>query len=283
MLLSVRHISIVLALIALGAAVFIYGIFPALMRAAIAVDPALAKDWRDRVLVRYQALARKAGPFTTWATFAWVFAYCKLLLDPMFDELPEFLESCGNFTNALDVGCGYGVSGAALLDWFPQAFLYGIDPDPARLRVARQIFATRGTVMTGAAPSLPADLPEKFDVILMLDVIHFLSPAQQEQTLRLLRRKLADGGHLILRSILPPAEKGSFAWRAASFRRGITGGYAFHQTADEIEAMIGRLGFHSARRQISGDNPELCWFFATACDSAEESAGRPPEPLAHAQ
>src|ERR1700733_10271817 len=88
----------------------------------LTVSPGMANTWRERVLQRYQELAAQKR----LATFAWVFAWSKLRLDPMFEELPEILKNVAPLRTALDIGCGFGVAGYALLEWCEGLTIFGI-------------------------------------------------------------------------------------------------------------------------------------------------------------
>ena len=81
-----------------------------------------------------------------------MFVRFKLQFDPMFKELPRMLADCKNVTTIIDIGCGYGVPACWCLEYFDQAMVYGIDPDPERVRVAAIATGDRGTITVGWAP-----------------------------------------------------------------------------------------------------------------------------------
>src|SRR5207249_4782074 len=93
-----------------------------------------ATGWEDRVRLRYREQE----------TAEWMFAWFKLRLDPMFRELPEFLKSAPPPNTVLDIGCGRGIVGCALLEWFPDSRIHGMDPNPSRVRIATRAFGDRG-------------------------------------------------------------------------------------------------------------------------------------------
>ncbi len=111
---------------------------PRLLRAWLGVkrDAGEPKTWQDRVELRYQDLD----------TGLWMFARFKLRLDAMFRDLPQFLEDIPPIRTALDLGCGRGVAGCSLLEWFPELTLYGIEPNPKWVRAAAAAFGERGRV-----------------------------------------------------------------------------------------------------------------------------------------
>jgi SAM-dependent methyltransferase len=232
-------------------------VLPRLLRAWLGVKPsAEPKNWQEGVELRYQNLH----------TSVWMFAWIKLRLDPMFRELPELMKEMTSLRTVLDLGCGYGVAGSALLEWHPELKVYGVDPNPRRVRMASLAFGERGQAFQGGAPDFEVpSLPSKFDAVFILDVIHFLSDAQLDLTLRRIRARLEDGGHLILRAPILPSGTGSFLWNFDKLKRKITGAFGCYRTADQISDAIGQVGFTVLRSQISGTpKHELHWFVATA-------------------
>jgi SAM-dependent methyltransferase len=245
--------------------IVIFVVVPAVVRAGIGIAPLAAKDWRERVLLRYQKLCSEGGLPILSGTFAWVFAWFKLRLDPMFRELPGFLDAMPELCSVLDIGCGYGVAGCALLEWRGETKIFGIDPDPARVRVARAVFGSRGQAVVGIAPEIEsAGFPDRFDLVFVLDVIHFISDSALDLTLQRIRGRLEEGGHLVIRAIIPPADGGSWAWKFAKIRRAMTGAFACHRPVEKIREMIVRAGFEVEKSDVSGGNPELVWFIARA-------------------
>jgi len=159
---------------------------------------------RQRVLVRYQKLSFHPH----------FFAWCKTRQDAMFDELPELLKRVGEVRKFLDLGCGFGIAGAYLLEFFPGSEIYGIDPSRERIEAARLAFGDRGHVFAGAAPDFenPA-LPDRFDAAFSIDMIHYLDDRALDLTLSRIRARLDEGRHLILRAPMQPAGSGSLIWK----------------------------------------------------------------------
>ena len=265
MAVSIFNVAIIAGIVVGVLIVGMFVVVPAIVRGTIGVTPLSAKDWRDRVLLRYQNLCGEAGLPILAGTFAWVFAWFKLRLDPMFGELPGFLEGMGEIRTVLDIGCGYGVAGCALLEWRSDARIFGIDPEAARVRAAGAAFGSRGQAFVAGAPEFEMPgMPERFDAVLVLDVIHFMPDSALELTLRKIRGKMEEGGTLVIRSIIPPAGGGSWAWKIAGMRRAMTGAYACHRPVEKIREMIGRSGFEVEKVEMSGGNREMFWFIARA-------------------
>jgi SAM-dependent methyltransferase len=253
-----------LLIAAVAAVLMVTVIVPWLLRRAFGLRPVRCDDWRQRVALRYEKLG----------THPWMFAWFKTRLDPMFAELPELLKRAPQLETIFDLGCGYGVAGCALLEWLPQARIWGVDPNPRRVRRAAAAFGQRGVARQGGAPQIPfPDVPEKFDVVLVLDVIHYIvDDSDVTRALEQIRAKLNDGGYLFLRANVPPAGQATWYWNWEAMRRSITGAVENHRSVSQVRDAITRAGFDIEFSAISGGNPELHWFIATtrASTSAPE-------------
>jgi hypothetical protein len=261
-LMSLTAIHILIVCIVIG--VLMIGkvlILPAMLRAWLGVKRGAEAPatWQDRVQLRYQNLKPAV----------WIRARYKLRLDPMFRELPEFVKAVPSLRTAMDLGCGHGVAGCWLLESFPELNLYGIEPNPKRVRAATSAFGERGHVFQGGAPDFEAPtLPERLDAVFAIDMIHFLSDAALDLTLRRIRARLDEGSFLFLRAPLLPAGFGSILWNLDRIERGISGAPAYFRTVEQIREPIIRAGFQITLTQFSGDNPELFWFIAAASSHA---------------
>jgi SAM-dependent methyltransferase len=194
----------------------------------------------------------------------------------MFGELPGFLSAMPEIRSVLDIGCGYGVAGCALLEWRDELRIFGIDPNAARARVAGAAFGSRGQAFCGLAPGFETpELPDQFDAVFILDVIHFIPDAAFDLTLRKIRSKMEPGGYLVIRAIIPPADGGSWAWKFAKIQRALTGGRAFHRPVEKVRQMISAAGFDVEKTEMSGGNPEMFWFIAGA--RRNEAGGSAPQ------
>ena len=135
-------------------------------------DPTGNGNPNDRILWHY----RNTGAYQR------LFSRFKLSLDPMFSELPSLL-SDPDIRSVADIGCGYGVPACWILERFPDAMVYGMDPDPRRTRVASRVIEKRGVITVAGAPDIP-ETPGPVDMAMMLDIIHFLDDEQFSLTLK---------------------------------------------------------------------------------------------------
>jgi SAM-dependent methyltransferase len=211
-------------------------------------------------------LRRTVARYRGLEAYPRLFARFKILLDPMFPRLADFVKDPKII---LDIGAGFGVPAVWLLELFPQAKVYGIEPDGRRVRVASCAIGTRGAMTEGAAPELPA-IPEKADTALMLDMIHMLTDEALRLTLRRLHENLRPDGMLVLRATAPSRKR--FPWK----RRIETGRLKFRQkqsrfrAESEIMAVLADAGFSVVLSEVSGRSQEERWFIARVREEGTE-------------
>ena len=88
-----------------------------------------------------------------------VSARFRTIFDPMFAELPCFFKSP---KIVMDIGSGYGVPAVRVLELFPEARVYGIEPDYEKARISSRVIGESGSIIQGSAPDLPA-VPDLVD------------------------------------------------------------------------------------------------------------------------
>jgi len=166
--------------------IFSKSFFSTLMQAA--TDPYHAADW-----------------YAPW------FARVKLRIDPAFSTiLQQGLIPDGS--RLLDLGCGQGLLASCLLaaqtmakrgrwpkEWAPPphlASIKGIDSVPLDIQRGQQALGNQ--VDLRVADISTADFGQA-DVIVILDVLHYIDYAAQEEVLRRVKKALSPNGRLILR------------------------------------------------------------------------------------
>ena len=204
---------------------------------------------RDPVLIRYE----KMEPYPR------LFARFKLRIDPMFRELPRLVESSARIKTIIDVGTGYGVPACWFLERFPDAEIYGIEPNHERVRVASMAVKERGVIACGRAPDMPA-LPRSADAAFILDMTHYLTNEEFDLTLERLHRNLNHGGKLIIRAVIPPDKNPSLLWILQAITLKITRTSCYYRSVDDIKDMIIKAGFKMTSCVPSGSNQESAWF-----------------------
>lgn len=151
------------------------------------------------------------APYRTVGRFAWHFARGKLGRDPVFKALlTHGWISPG--ARVVDIGCGQGLLASLLAaanratDW-PHAWpaapthtsYHGIELMPRDVARARAALAgvVPAPVFDGADMRVAA-LPA-CDVVVILDVLHYVDHTDQESLLQRVRQALRPGGRLLLR------------------------------------------------------------------------------------
>jgi SAM-dependent methyltransferase len=99
--------------------------------------------------------------------------------------------------SALDVGCGAGGTVARLAVRTEVATVFGLDPSPSALRLARTKAGAR--VVRGSAVSLPFD-DDRFDLVTCFDVLQHLPPGADAIAVAEARRVLRPGGLALFRT-----------------------------------------------------------------------------------
>ncbi len=183
--------------------------------------PEPASGWR-------QLHEQAAAPYRRAGYFAWHFARGKLGLDPVFRGLLERgdLSAGSSPLRVVDIGCGQGLlasllqacsdaagSGRWPRHWpaAPQATQYtGIELMPrdvqrAETAVGRLPLAPRFVCSDMCQAVLPA-----CDLVVILDVLHYVEHAAQAALLERVRQALGSRGRLLLR-VGDQAKRGRFA------------------------------------------------------------------------
>jgi predicted exporter len=189
-----------------------------------------------------------------------IFARFKIMLDPMFPRLADFVRDPKII---MDVGSGYGVPAVWLLELFPSARVYGIEPDHMRVRIASRAIGARGAIEIGSAPDIP-DVSGMADTALLLDMIHLITDDDLRLTLERIHGKLQPGGSLIIRATVPSGKR--FHWKRWILTAIIEGQKStpHFRSEKDITTIITKAGFDIAHMEISAPGEEEWWFVADA-------------------
>ncbi len=187
-----------------------------------------------------------------------MFARFKLRLDPLFSEIMGLLPEAAGIHSVIDIGAGYGVPGCLAAETYPRAHIYGIEPDPGRASVAKRALGNRGTIVVGAAPMLPPEGAQA-DLVMMLDMVHYLSEVDLAETANRIFNVMAPGAPLIVRATIPPPGKKTLAYRLENFRLALAGITPVFRDPDVLVGLFGRAGFTNDRSLTSGTAGDLVW------------------------
>lgn len=229
---------------------FIFFILPLMVESLLRKrneDPTEDGNLSEQVLWRYR----------TMGAYHRLFARFKLCLDPMFSELPSLLSN-SDIRTVADIGCGYGVPACWVLERFPDAIVYGIDPDPRRVSVASLAVGKRGFITVSGAPDIPK-MSGSVDLAMMLDIIHFLDDDQFRLTLIRLSVILGQKGRIIIRATLPPAYQFPWVWWMENIKYKAAGIQCYYRIFDEIETIVHQAGFDFELSAPSGSKGDLVW------------------------
>jgi trans-aconitate methyltransferase/uncharacterized protein (DUF2062 family) len=184
------------------------------------------REWRSYVNGRFRAAGWCARGFVRWKT----------RLDRIFGLL--LAEDLGNGP-AVDLGCGHGATLALVAFRDPRRALSGCDLDASRIEAASQALSGLDVhLSTSDVRTFP--LPAA-GLILIIDVLQYLDPADQASLLRRCAAALVPGGRLVFR--LPDTRRGPLAWATRLLDRlflGI-GGWNTRLTYQSPEAYVGLL------------------------------------------
>ncbi|MFH2064228.1 MAG: methyltransferase domain-containing protein [Pseudomonadota bacterium] len=203
---------------------------------------------RKKVMSRYQAME----------TFPRMFVWFKMKLDPMFPDLAKLV---GPVKTIMDIGCGYGIPAAWLLEILPDAEIYGMEPDGERVRIAQRAIGSRGVITQGAAPDIP--LPKvPADIAVMLDMIHYLNDRDLPATLEKIRTRLRQDGRLLIRVTIPTSERPPWFRRVETFRLRFYNIQCYYRSCEDISRIIQQAGFAINMMRPSAFGREETWFAA---------------------
>lgn len=243
------------------------------LRGGAAHDAALAQcaPMNDPRTILDSIAADAAGFYTPAGRFALYFARGKLGHDPVFAAILE-RALVPDRARLVDLGCGQGVLAAWLLaarahyeqgrwprEWPAPPRLgtvLGLDLRAEAIRRARIALGPRARFEVGDIRRAP--LPPS-DAIALLDVLHYLPPADQEALLAACARALDPGGVLIAR--IADAGAGlryhltTLGDRAVTILRGTLWPRLYCRRLADWTAALERAGFRVGAAPMSAGTP----------------------------
>jgi len=233
-----------------------------------------------------------AARYRTGGRFAWHFARSKLRHDPVFCGLL----ATGVIPDAarlVDLGCGQGLLAAWLRSartlyeagtwpsgWPPPPIIggyFGVELMPSDVARARR-------ALHGDAEFAPGDMRTaafgRADVVVILDVLHYVDFADQGSLLRRVRAALRPGGVLVAR-IGDAAGGPGFRWsvwsdHAVAFCRGHRLRRLYCRSTAEWTAVLAELGFVVDAAPMRQGTPFANTLLVARVPPAD--TGRPGEP-----
>jgi len=129
------------------------------------------------------------GPVLEW------YMRVKIKLDQYYKQFNELLPKQGKI---LDIGCGYGFMSYMLQFTNPQRQLLGVDYDEEKIATANHCFS-RNENINFVYQDITKFEFEKYEGIVISDVLHYLQPAEQMMVLEKCIHHLQPGGVLVIR------------------------------------------------------------------------------------
>jgi len=230
---------------------------------------------REESSVTKDISQRIRSRFRTFEAYPRLFARFKLRLDPLFDDLPRMLAAKKDIKTIMDIGCGFGVPACWCLETFKDARITAIEPDPERVRIARLAFGDRGTVIQGWAPDMPPLPGDPADVVLLLDILHYVDDEIAASIFHQSFQMLADGGIMVIRFTIRPAGRPSWSWRLENARTKLSGKKTWFRSSAKMAELLTEAGFAVILNEVSAVNPELVWMVGLAKKEAAYAVHRP--------
>lgn len=144
--------------------------------------------------MKWRPFFRAGFRYRGWPWY-YFYALGKIGLDPAYAVVVEMLRDSQR--PLLDVGCGMGLLGSWLRENGCRTSITGVDLDPNKIALARQAFGPGdGTFLVGDALDLPAHCGD----VVLLDVLHYLTDADQLLLLEKVADRMAPGGVALIRS-----------------------------------------------------------------------------------
>jgi len=212
-----------------------------------------------------------SAPYRSAGRFAWHFARGKLGMDPVFRHLLRQGLIAPN-ARVLDIGCGQGLLASLLREcarfahhghWPSQwavapagARVFGIELMSRDVQRARSALGDAAEFVCGDMRTTPFPA---VDAVVILDVLHYISVAEQDAVLARVRDALPVGGHLLLRIGDAASRRGFLAsqWVDAivTFVRGHRVVPQFGRTLAAWVAQLESLGFEVHSEPMSQGTP----------------------------
>jgi cyclopropane fatty-acyl-phospholipid synthase-like methyltransferase len=135
----------------------------------------------------------------------------------------------------------------------------GIDPDGERIRVAGHAMGDQAELLTSMASRLP-NLAVPADLVLLLDMLHYLDDESVKTLFANCFTVMASGGLLLIRYVIIPKRRAvSWSWKFEDMRARSSGGRAYYRSTDDMVELLGNAGFKVEVNMVTKTDEELVW------------------------
>jgi uncharacterized protein (DUF2062 family) len=165
-----------------------------------------------------EAIRRTIERYRNQPTADRVYVAVKLRTDPVVERLAAL----GALGRVIDAGAGRGQMGLFLWELGRITELSGFDPDARKLGVARAAAGESGRYEVNALGAY-VRAAHSADSVLLLDVLHYLTPAEQNDVLASVKQWLRPGGRILIREVAERARLRGTITRLAERIAALTG------------------------------------------------------------
>jgi 2-polyprenyl-3-methyl-5-hydroxy-6-metoxy-1,4-benzoquinol methylase len=180
----------------------------------------------------------------------------KLATDPVYGAVASELQ--GSSLPVLDIGCGIGLLTHYLRECGHGVPMTGFDYDGRKIASARAMSAGMSDVNFSVGDAR-CDLPVHQGHVVILDILQFFAPEEQETLLRETAARVARDGKLIIRSALRDE---SWRYRATVFgdwlakaTHWMKSGPVAYPTAEQFQRVLGEAGLRVTIAPLWGGTP----------------------------
>jgi 2-polyprenyl-3-methyl-5-hydroxy-6-metoxy-1,4-benzoquinol methylase len=180
----------------------------------------------------------------------------KLATDPVYEAVAG--ELTGSTLPVLDIGCGMGLLTHYLREGGHVVPMTGFDFDERKIRSAQAMSAGM-TDVSFSVGDARHELPDHQGHVVILDIMQFFTPQEQDTLLCAAAARLAPGGKLIIRSGLADD-----SWRhritiagdwLAKATHWMKSGPVAYPTADQFQRVLGEAGLRVWITPLWGGTP----------------------------
>lgn len=195
----------------------------------------------EKMIVRVLNLYKNIGIFDK------LFLVLRLLILP-YTEILRILPD--NITNVLDIGCGHGLfSNLLTLAYDGKVKIKGIDYDPKKIKVANiskdnNPFHSRINFQCLNVDEV--DTNEKYDCIILTDLLHHISFASQELLLNRIRLALSDVGVLLIKEV-DKTPRWKFYWNLCHDKIITKFSLVYYRSHKELIQLLVSLGYRNVK------------------------------------
>lgn len=196
----------------------------------------------------------------------WTYFYVKskLKTDPVYNAMVDVV--LGSDLPLLDLGCGMGLFSFYLRALGFRPSIHGVDYDERKILTAQRLASRAEAGLEFAVADVRQGLPAHSGNVTILDILQYMTEAEQEKLLRAAGQRVAPGGWLLIRNCLKDDSR-RFRWTrfTDSFAQGIRWikpGSLHYPTRELICRCLEGAGLRGEVKPLWGGTPFNNYFFS---------------------